>query len=169
VITGEVLKQSKAIGIKPPRLAIEPGRSIVAQAGVALYTIGSMKDIKGIRKYVRVDGGMADNIRPALYEAKYEAAVANKMGKAAGKALEKVTIAGKACESSDILIKDIELPKLEAGDILAIPCCGAYCIPMSSNYLSLPKPAIVMVRDGKARLIRYRESYKDMMRLDVMK
>ena len=168
VITGEVLKQSKAIGIKPPRLAIEPGRSIVAQAGVALYTIGSMKDIKGIRKYVRVDGGMADNIRPALYEAKYEAAVANKMGKAAGKTLEKVTIAGKACESGDILIKDIELPKLEAGDILAIPCCGAYCIPMSSNYLSLPKPAIVMVRDGKARLIRYRESYKDMMRLDVM-
>ena len=169
VITGQVLKQSKAIGIKPPRLAIEPGRSIVAQAGVALYTIGSMKDIKGIRKYVRVDGGMADNIRPALYEAKYEAAVANKMGKAAGKALEKVTIAGKACESGDILIKDIELPKLEAGDILAIPCCGAYCIPMSSNYLSLPKPAIAMVRDGKARLIRYRESYKDMMRLDVMK
>jgi diaminopimelate decarboxylase len=168
VITGEVLKRSKAIGIKPPRLAVEPGRSIVAQAGVALYTIGSMKDIKGIRKYVRVDGGMADNIRPALYEAKYEAAVANKMGKAAGKALEKVTVAGKACESGDILIKDIELPKLEAGDILAIPCCGAYCIPMSSNYLSLPKPAIVMVCDGKAQLIRRRETYKDLMKCDVI-
>lgn len=169
VITGEVLKQSKAIGIKPPRLAVEPGRSIVAQAGVALYTIGSMKDIKNIRKYVRVDGGMADNIRPALYEAKYEAAVVNKMGKTAGGALEKVTIAGKACESGDILIKDIELPRLEAGDILALPCCGAYCIPMSSNYLSLPKPAIVMVCNGKARLIRRRETYKDLMRLDVMK
>jgi diaminopimelate decarboxylase len=167
VITGEVLKQSKAIGIKPPRLAIEPGRSIVAQAGVALYTIGSMKDIKGIRKYVRVDGGMADNIRPALYEAKYEAAVANKMGKAAGKTLEKVTIAGKACESGDILIKDIELPKLEAGDILALPCCGAYCIPMSSNYLSLPKPAIVMVKDDNARLIRRRETYKDLTKCDI--
>ena len=168
VITGEVLKQSKAIGIKPPRLAIEPGRSIVAQAGVALYTIGSMKDIKGIRKYVRVDGGMADNIRPALYEAKYEAAVANKMGKATCKALEKVTIAGKACESGDILIKDIELPILEAGDILALPCCGAYCIPMSSNYLALPKPAIVMVCDGNARLIRRRETYKDLMKCDII-
>jgi len=139
----------------------------VAQAGVALYTIGSMKDIKGIRKYVRVDGGMADNIRPALYEAKYEAAVANKMGKAANKDLEKVTIAGKACESGDILIKDIELPRLEAGDILAIPCCGAYCIPMSSNYLSLPKPAVVMVKDGNANLIRRRETYKDLTKCDI--
>jgi diaminopimelate decarboxylase len=167
VITGQVLKKTRSLGIKPPRLAVEPGRSIVAQAGVALYTIGSMKDIKGIRKYVRVDGGMADNIRPALYDAKYEAAVANKMGKAADKGLEKVTIAGKSCESGDILIKDIELPRLEAGDILALPCCGAYCIPMSSNYLSLPRPAIVMVGDGKAHLIRRRETCKDLMRLDV--
>jgi len=90
------------------------------------------------------------------------------MGKAADKGLEKVTIAGKSCESGDILIKDIELPRLEADDILALPCCGAYCIPMSSNYLSLPRPAIVMVDDGKARLIRRRETYKDLMKCDII-
>jgi len=168
VITSYVIKKSKSIGIKQPHMAIEPGRSIVAQAGVALYTIGSMKDIEGIRKYVRVDGGMSDNIRPALYDAKYEAVVANKMEKTAYAVLEKVTIAGKACESGDILIKDIELPRLESGDILAVPCCGAYCIPMSSNYLSLPKPAIIMVYNGNARLIRRRESFKDLMRLDII-
>ena len=168
MVTGEVLKKCKSIDIKPPRLAVEPGRSIVAQAGVALYTIGSMKDIKGIRKYVRVDGGMADNIRPSLYGAKYEAMVANKAGKSHDAKLERVTIAGKACESGDILIKDIDLPRLEAGDIVALPCCGAYCIPMSSNYLALPRPAIVMVRDGKVQLMRRRESYKDLTRLDII-
>lgn len=167
MITGEVLKKCKSTGIKPPRLAVEPGRSIAAQAGVALYSIGSMKDIKGIRKYVRVDGGMADNIRPSLYGAKYEAMVANKAGKSHDAKLERVTIAGKACESGDILIKDIDLPRLESGDIVALPCCGAYCIPMSSNYLALPRPAIVMVRDGNARLIRRRETYKDLMKNDI--
>ena len=147
-----------------PRLIIEPGRAIVGQAGIALYTIGAIKEIPGIRKYVCIDGGMSDNIRPALYGAKYEALVANK-------ALEAeetlVTIAGKLCESGDILVWDTTLASVSPGDIIAIPVCGAYSIPMWSNYNALPKPAIVMVEKGKAHLIRRRESYQDLMRLDV--
>ncbi len=130
---------------------VEPGRSIVAQAGTALYTVGGAKDIPGVRRYVFVDGGMGDNIRPALYDSKYEAVVANKMGQPR---TEVVTIAGKFCESGDILIRDIRLPKLEAGDILAVPAAGAYSIPMASNYNASLRPAIVMVREGQARLIR---------------
>jgi diaminopimelate decarboxylase len=111
-----------------------------------------------------VDGGMGDNIRPALYEAKYEAVVANKVGE---KDTKKVTIAGKYCESGDILIRDIDLPEMAAGDILAIPTCGAYCIPMACNYNASLKPAIVMVNDGKARLIHRRETLEDLVSTDV--
>jgi diaminopimelate decarboxylase len=147
-----------------PKLIIEPGRAIVAQAGVALYTVGSIKDIPGVRKYVCIDGGMGDNIRPALYEAKYEALVANKVGQDES---IKVTIAGKYCESGDILTRDVSLAPVSAGDIIAIPVSGAYSIPMSSNYNMVPRPAIVLVKDGKARPIRKRETYRDQMRLDV--
>lgn len=163
-ITGRIGALANELGVARPRLIIEPGRAIVAQAGVALYTVGSIKDIPGVRKYVCVDGGMGDNIRPALYEAKYEALVANKIG---AEASTKVTIAGKYCESGDILARDINLPPAAAGDIIAIPVNGAYSIPMSSNYNMVPRPAIVMVKDGEARLIRKRESYKDLLRLDV--
>jgi diaminopimelate decarboxylase len=138
---------------------IEPGRSVVARAGTALYTIGGSKDIPGVRRYVFVDGGMADNIRPALYDSRYEAIVANKMGKPE---TEVVTIAGKFCESGDILVKDVCLPKLEAGDVLAMPTSGAYSIPMSSNYNASLRPAIVMVKEGSARLITRRETYSDL-------
>jgi diaminopimelate decarboxylase len=148
-----------------PRLIIEPGRAIVGQAGIALYSVGTIKEIPGIRKYVCVDGGMSDNIRPALYGAKHEALVANR-------ALEieddVVTIAGKLCESGDILVRDINLAPVHSGDIIAIPVCGAYSIPMWSNYNALPRPAIVMVEKGKARLIRSRESYQDLMKLDAI-
>lgn len=152
------------LGIPLPRLVIEPGRAVVGQAGVALYTIGVSKKIVGVRQYVSVDGGMGDNIRPALYEARYEALVANKV-RAQG--IEKVTIAGRFCESGDILIKDIELPPVAAGDLIAIPDCGAYCIPMSSNYNASFKPAIVMVVNGKAQLIRRRETLADLLRCDA--
>ncbi|MGB2799768.1 MAG: diaminopimelate decarboxylase [Dehalococcoidia bacterium] len=163
-ITSSILQEAKVLGVEPPRLILEPGRSIVGQAGVALYTAGAIKEIAGVRKYVSIDGGMADNIRPALYQAKYEAVVADKMDGDS----ERVTIAGKFCESADILITDIDLPKLEPGDIIAVPCCGAYCLSMASNYNASLMPAIVLVKDGKARLIRRRQSYEDLMSHDIV-
>jgi len=152
-------------GLSRPRLIIEPGRAIVGQAGVALYKVGAIKEIPGIKKYVCVDGGISDNIRPALYGAKYEALVANKALEAER---EVVTIAGKLCQSGDILVRDVNLVSAHPGDIMAIPVCGAYSIPMSSNYNAMPRPAIVMVKEGQARLIRRRETYQDMMNLDLI-
>ncbi|MFQ6029353.1 MAG: diaminopimelate decarboxylase family protein, partial [Dehalococcoidia bacterium] len=121
-------------------------------------------DIPGVRKYVSVDGGMGDNIRPALYQAAYEVLSA---GKANQEPSEKVTIAGKYCESGDVLASDIMLPKAEAGDIIAIPAAGAYCPAMASNYNLNPRPPIVLVHNGQSRLIRRRESYQDLMLCDV--
>jgi diaminopimelate decarboxylase len=164
-ITARVSSLADKLGLTRPKLIIEPGRAVVAQAGVALYTVGSIKEIPGVRKYVCVDGGMGDNIRPALYEARYEALAANKVDQDES---TKVTIAGKYCESGDILARDVSLASVSAGDIIAIPVSGAYSIPMSSNYNMVPRPAIAMVKDGKARLIRKRETYKDLMRLDVI-
>ena len=149
----------------PPSLTIEPGRAIVAQAGVALYSIGVIKEIPGIRRYVSVDGGMADNIRPALYGARYEAVLANKMKE---KEAGRVTIAGRYCESGDILVSDIDLPPVVAGDIIAVADCGAYCLSMASNYNASLRPAVVMVNEGKARLIRRRETFADLTRCDLV-
>ncbi len=151
-------------GLKLPRIIIEPGRWIVGENGITLYTIGAIKAIEGIRKYVSVDGGMTDNPRTALYQAEYDAIVANKAGEDPA---ELVTIAGKCCESGDILIKDIMLPKLVPGDLLAILSTGAYNYSMSSNYNRLRKPAVVMLRDGKPRLIVKRETYEDIVRNDI--
>ncbi len=164
-LTGKLNNLISGLKLRRPRLIIEPGRAIVGQAGVALYKVGAIKERPGIKKYVCVDGGISDNIRPALYGAKYEALVANKALKAER---EMVTIAGKLCESGDILIRDISLATAHPGDIIAIPVCGAYSIPMSSNYNALPRPAIVMVKEGRASLIRRRETYQDMMSLDLI-
>jgi diaminopimelate decarboxylase len=147
-----------------PRLVIEPGRSLVARAGVALYTVGVIKDIPAVRTYVSVDGGMADNIRPALYQSKMEAVVASRMH--AG-ITGTYTVCGKFCESGDVLIQDIELPRMSAGDIIAVPGSGAYNIPQSCNYNAFCRPAVVMVNDGRARLIRRRETIDDLVRCDV--
>lgn len=155
----------KEKGIKMPRIIVEPGRSIAGPAGITLYTAGSSKEVKGIRKYLAVDGGMTDNPRPALYGSKYSIMVANK---ALADAEEKVSIAGKCCESGDMLIWDAMLPKVEAGDILAVFATGAYNYAMSSNYNRLPRPAMVLVNEGKADLIVKRESYEDLIRNDVM-
>ncbi len=151
-------------GLPLPKLVIEPGRSIVGRAGIALYTVGASKEIPGLRKYVAVDGGMADNIRPAIYGSAYTALAANRMGDLPQ---ETVTIAGKYCESGDVLIRDIALPRLVPGDLLALPSAGAYCLAMASNYNLALKTAVVMVKDGQARLIRRRETYEDLLRLDV--
>jgi diaminopimelate decarboxylase len=163
-ISGQLRSECSRLSMGQPGLTIEPGRSIVGRAGVALYTVGAIKDIPGIRVYVSVDGGMADNIRPAIYGSRYEAAVANK-------ALDRndtlVTLAGKFCESGDILIQDIKLPAVSPGDLIAVPDCGAYCLAMASNYNASLKPPIVMVKDGRALLIRRRETYEDLMSLDV--
>jgi diaminopimelate decarboxylase len=164
-IVSKLTYVSDKLGLAYPRCIIEPGRGIIAKAGVALYSVGSIKEIPKVRTYVAVDGGIGDNIRPALYEAKYEAIVANK---ASGKVTTKVTIAGRYCESGDILVKDMALPPVSPGDIIAIPVSGAYSIPMSSNYNAVPRPAIIMVKDGKARLVRRRESYHDLMSLDII-
>lgn len=165
VMVSTIKDNCRKLGLELPRLVIEPGRSMVAQAGVALYKSGVMKDIPGIRSYVSVDGGMGDNIRPALYEAKLEAVVANKMRE---KEAGKFTIAGKFCESGDILARDIGLPSLVAGDIIAMPGCGAYNIPQACNYNASLKPAIVLVKGGKARLIRRRETFEDLTRCDLV-
>ena len=163
-IVGTMTSTCEELGMAPPRLLIEPGRSIVGPAGVALYRVGAIKDIPGVRKYVSVDGGMGDNIRPALYQASYEVLAA---GKADQEPAETVTIAGKYCESGDILASDIMLPEMEAGDVIAIPAAGAYCPSMASNYNLNPRPPMVLVNDGHSRLIRRRESYQDLMQLDV--
>jgi len=136
----------------------------VARAAAALYRVGVIKDIPGIRRYVAVDGGMGDNIRHALYGARQEAILANR---ATAKDDGKVTVAGKYCESGDILIRDISLPPVAVGDIIAVAGSGAYCLPMSSNYNAAFRPAVVMVRDGNARLIRRRETLEDLTRCDI--
>jgi diaminopimelate decarboxylase len=151
-------------GLEVPRVVLEPGRSVVGRAGVALYSVGARKEIPGVRTYVAVDGGMADNIRPAIYDARYEAIAADRP---LAPYEEKVTIAGKYCESGDILVRDVELPRLQTGEILAIPASGAYCLAMASNYNGALKPPIVFVRDGKSRLVRRRETYADLMACEV--
>ncbi|AIS52961.1 diaminopimelate decarboxylase LysA [Thermoanaerobacter kivui] len=160
-----VKEYSVALNIKMPNIIVEPGRSIIGNAGTTLYTVGAIKDIPGVRKYVSVDGGMSDNIRTALYGAKYDAIVANK---AKNIKSEKVSIAGKLCESGDMLIWDITLPKIEEGDILAVTCTGAYNYSMASNYNRLPRPAAVLVYNGHADIIVARETYEDLIRNDVI-
>ncbi|MCL5951990.1 MAG: diaminopimelate decarboxylase [Chloroflexi bacterium] len=142
------------------QLLFEPGRSLIAQSAVALYTVGSVKSIAGIRTYVSVDGGMGDNIRPALYGARYTARAANK---ANSPPVQRVTIAGRYCEQGDILVQDVDLPAMAAGDLIAIPVAGAYQLSMASNYNLIPRPAVVAVREGRARLVRRRETITDLL------
>ena len=163
-IVGTLTATCDELGMDQPALVIEPGRSIIGPAGVALYRIGAIKDIPGVRTYVSVDGGMGDNIRPALYQASYEVLSANRP---AADPDATVTIAGKYCESGDVLASDILLPAPAAGDVIAIPAAGAYCPSMASNYNLNPRPPIVLVNNGESRLIRRRESYADMMLCDL--
>jgi diaminopimelate decarboxylase len=165
VIASQINSRCRELKLSLPKLVIEPGRAIVGQAGVALYRVGVVKDIPGVRCYVSVDGGMGDNIRQALYGARHEAIVANRVTE---KEDRKVTISGKFCESGDILIRDIYLAPVAAGDVIAVADCGAYCLPMSSNYNASLRPAVVLVREGQARLIRRRETLEDLTRCDLV-
>ena len=143
---------------------MEPGRSLIAPAGITLYTVGGIKDIKNVRKYVSVDGGMGDNPRYIMYESEYTAVVANN---ADAPRTETVTIAGKCCESGDLLLKDAKMPKIEVGDTLAVLATGAYNYSMASNYNRIPRPAVVAVSDGNAKVVVKRESYEDLVRNDL--
>ncbi|MFZ3588569.1 diaminopimelate decarboxylase [Bacillus sp. DJP31] len=154
----------KELEIDMPEIWIEPGRSLVGDAGTTLYTIGSRKEVPNVRQYVAVDGGMSDNIRPALYEAKYEAVLANRVN---DDHEEVVSIAGKCCESGDMLIWDISLPKSSSDDVLAVFCTGAYGYSMASNYNRIPRPPVLFVEDGNVELVVKRESYEDLIKLDV--
>lgn len=160
-----VKRKAEEMNYPLPKIIVEPGRSIVGEAGTTLYSIGSIKDIPGVRKYVAVDGGMTDNPRPALYQARYEAVVANKVNEPK---VEEVSIAGKCCESGDMLIWDLHVPVVESGDVLAVFCTGAYNYTMSSNYNRLARPAVVFVRDGHADIVVRRESLDDLISHDVM-
>jgi diaminopimelate decarboxylase len=155
--------EAARFGLDMPEIWIEPGRSLVGDAGTSLYTVGSSKEVPNIRKYLAVDGGMSDNIRPALYSAKYEAVIANKAG---ADPQETVSIAGKCCESGDMLIWDLPLPESEAGDILAVFCTGAYGYSMANNYNRIPRPPVVFAENGKSKLVIRRETYDDLITLD---
>ena len=146
-----------------PDLTIEPGRSLIASSAVALYRVGSVKRIPGGRTYVAVDGGMADNIRPTAYGAEYTAVLADRLDEPDE---TEVAVAGRYCESGDILIQRVRLPLPRRGDLLAIPVAGAYQLAMASNYNMAPRPAVVTVADGNARLVRRRETYDDLLRSD---
>lgn len=148
-----------------PEIWVEPGRSIVGDAGTTLYTVGTTKDIPGVRKYVAVDGGMTDNPRPALYEAVYEAMLANR---ATEQPTEVVSIAGKCCESGDMLIWDLNLPKVSSGDVLAVSCTGAYNYAMASNYNRIRRPGVVFVKDGQSDLVVKRETFENIVGNDII-
>ena len=155
----------KKYDIQPPALFIEPGRSIISTAGVTLYTVGSSKQVPKGKKYVAIDGGMADNPRPSMYQAKYFAEIANKKDNLSSNI---VTIAGRFCESGDILIKDIKLPELEEGDIICVYNTGAYNYSMASNYNRVQKPAMVLVNNSQSDMIVKREDLDDLISHDVI-
>ena len=163
IIISKIRESSDKYSINPPKLFLEPGRSIISTCGVTLYTVGSSKQVPNGRKYVAVDGGMADNPRPSLYQAIYHAEIANKKDV---DNIEKVTIAGRFCESGDILIENIELPELEEGDILCVYNTGAYNYSMASNYNRVQKPAMVLVNNSQSDIIVERESLEDLVSHD---
>lgn len=164
-LIGAVKAKAEEHGLNKPYLLIEPGRSIVGEAGVTLYTVGAIKDIPGIKKYVAIDGGMFDNPRYALYQSKYTVLLADR---ADAKCTERVTVAGKCCESGDLIAVDVPLPEAKTGNVLAVLTTGAYNYSMASNYNRNFIPAAVLVKDGKAEYIVKPQTYEDLVRNDVI-
>ncbi|MFD3684936.1 diaminopimelate decarboxylase [Nocardiopsis sp. NPDC058631] len=164
-LTSIVRRECQDAGLPMPRIAVEPGRALAGPAGITVYEVGTVKDVEGIRTYVSVDGGMSDNIRTALYGSEYTSQLVSRESDAAPMLSRLV---GKHCESGDIIVHDLYLPEdLRPGDLVAVAATGAYCYSMASNYNHLPRPAMVAVRDGSARVIVRRESEEDLLRLDV--
>jgi diaminopimelate decarboxylase len=163
-LVGELQRAWQLQGLPQPSLVVEPGRSLVSRAGVTLYTVGGVKRASAATTYVTVDGGMSDNPRPAMYNARYAALVATRADAEPDAAY---AIAGKHCESGDVLIERVELPAPRRGDILAVPVTGAYTLAMSSTYNAVPRPAAVLVADGRARMIRRRETVDDLLALEA--
>lgn len=163
-IISEVKRLTASHDVKMPEIWIEPGRSLVGDAGITLYKTGSRKEVPGVRKYLAVDGGMSDNIRPALYQAKYEAVLASRP---LAEPQETVSIAGKCCESGDMLIWDLPLPEADKEEILAVFCTGAYGYSMANNYNRIPRPAVIFVENGRATLVVKRETYEDLLQYDL--
>jgi diaminopimelate decarboxylase len=147
-----------------PKILIEPGRSLVGNAGVTIYTVGTVKEIPGVRTYLAVDGGMSDNLRPMLYDSRYEALIADRPEEPPA---TRVTVAGMHCESGDILIRDADLPAPRSGDVLVTPATGAYGYAMANNYNGMTRPPVIFASDGDARLVVRRETYADLMGRDV--
>ena len=164
IVTDALNASCEKYGVAVPRVLCEPGRSIVATPGITLYTVGTVKNLPGIRKFVAVDGGMSDNIRTALYHASYEATVANKADQPR---TQIVTIVGKHCESGDAVVLDGSLQEAQPGDVVCVFGTGAYCHSMSSNYNGNVRPAVVFVKDGQARVVSRRQTYADLMACDV--
>jgi diaminopimelate decarboxylase len=163
-MVGELQRSFHLQGLPAPRLIFEPGRSLVSRAGVTLYTVGVVKRASAATTYVTVDGGMSDNPRPAMYNARYTALLANRADEPVAGVY---AVAGKHCESGDVLIERVELPEPRRGDLLAVPVTGAYTLAMSSTYNAVPRPAAVLVGGGEARLIRRRETVDDLLALEV--
>ena len=163
-VSAAVKESCEKLGIKQPFILIEPGRSMAGPAGITLYTCGGIKNIPNIRTYVSIDGGMTDNPRYALYQSEYEALVANKADKPRD---TKVTIAGKCCESGDLIGEGMPLQEAEPGDIIAVCATGAYNYSMSSNYNRIPKPATVFINNGESRVVIKRETLDDIIRNDM--
>lgn len=163
-VSDVVKTKAEELNVKLPFIIIEPGRSIVAPAGITLYTVGGVKEIPGVRKYVSIDGGMTDNIRYALYESEYDFVIANKAGEPKD---DVVTVAGRCCESGDLLGKDLPLQKAEVGDTLAVCATGAYNYSMANHYNRVRKPAVVMVKGGESRVVIRRETLEDIISCDI--
>ena len=164
-LTGTLAQHWTERGLPVPELILEPGRSLVGKAGLTLYEVGTVKQVSDEITYVAVDGGMSDNPRPQLYDASYTALLANRADE---EPAGTYVVCGKHCESGDIMIRDLPLPEPRRGDLLAVPATGAYTLAMASNYNSVPRPAAVLVSDGRARLIRTRESVLDLLRYEVL-
>ena len=168
IIYQAVKKNEKKYGLKLDWIYLEPGRSIVGNSGMTFYEVGVIKEIKGVKNYISIDGGMSDNIRPMLYKAKYSAYIANRMNSGSNKNSRSLhrtySIVGKHCESGDVLIADINLPEVRVGDLIATAATGAYCYSMASNYNSQPKSAVVAVEDGKSWVWVERQNYKDLIK-----
>jgi diaminopimelate decarboxylase len=163
-LVGEMRRAWQLQQLPEPSLVLEPGRSLVSRAGVTLYTVGGVKRASAATTYVTIDGGMSDNPRPAMYNARYAALVA---ARADAEPSGAYAVAGKHCESGDVLIERVELPEPRRGDVLAVPVTGAYTLSMSSTYNAVPRPAAVLVGNGEARLIRRRETVEDLLALET--